>query len=120
MARDLYLRDPSDPFYQSDTLEVNDELQMLIGQLKMMLFTNRGEVLGAPDFGADLENQLFSLNLNEFSVKSALRDQVMKFIPLGAQYQVDFDVKFARGTARDIGVIDVLINNTPAFGVTIK
>jgi len=120
MARDLYLRDPSDPFFQSDTLEVSDELQMLVGQLKMMLFTNRGEVLGAPDFGADLENQLFSLNLNEFSVKSALRDQVMKFIPLGAQYQVDFDVKFARGTARDICVIDVLINNTPAFGVTIK
>lgn len=119
-GRDLYMRDPSDPFYKNDILEVNDELQMLIGQIKMLLFTNQGEVLGAPDFGANLEEQLFSLNLNEFSIKSTLRDQVLKFIPLHTKYQIDFDVKFSRGVARDICVIDVLINNIPAFGVVVK
>jgi hypothetical protein len=120
MPRDLYMRDKTDPFYQDDILEVNDELQMLIGQLKMLLFTNQGEVLGAPDFGANLEEQLFSLNLNEFSIKSTLRDQVLKFIPLNTKYQVDFSVKFSRGTSRDICIIDVLINNIPAFGVIVK
>lgn len=120
MARDLYLRDPSDPFFKEGILEVNDELQMVIGQIKMMLFTNRGEVLGAPDFGANLEEQLFTLNLNEYSLKSVLRDQVLKFIPLSTKYQIDFDVKFSRGTVRDICIIDVLINNVATFGVVVK
>jgi len=114
------MRDPTDPYYKAGVLEVNDELQMLVGQIKMMLFTNRGEVLGAPDFGANMEEQLFTLNLNEYALRSMLRDQTLKFIPLHTKYQIDYEVRFLRGSIRDICVVDVRINNIPAFGVVIK
>lgn len=120
MAREIYMRDPSDPYYKSDILEVNDEAEMLISQIKMMLFTNRGEILGAPDFGANLEEYLFTFNVNEFSLRTMLMDQTMKFIPMAEKYQVDYDIKFARGTVRDICLIDVKLLSQPVFGVVIN
>lgn len=120
MARDLYLRDPSDPYYKSDILEIHEETEMLVSQIKMMLFTNRGEILGAPDFGANLEEYLFTFSVNEFVLRSMLRDQTIKFIPMAEKYQVDYDIKFSRGTVRDICIIDIKILNQPVFGVVVK
>lgn len=121
MARDIYMRDPdTDPNYKSGILEVSDEIEMLIAELKMLLYTNRGEVLGAPDFGANLEEHLFNFGLNEYSLKTMLKDQTLKFIPRSINYAVEFDVKFARGTVRDMCLIDIYINNNPAFGVIVR
>lgn len=119
MGREIYMRDPSDPYYKSGILEVNDEIETLIGHIKMMLFTNKGEIIGAPDFGASLDEQLFTNNVNEYSLRSNLEDQTLKFIPLAEKYQVQYDIKFARGTVRDICLIDVLINGRAAFGVSV-
>lgn len=120
MPRDIYMRDITDPNFRSGILEISDEVEMLISQIKMMLRTNKGEILGAPDFGADIEQMLFTFNANEFTIRNTLNDQVMKFIPLADQYQVDFDVKFSKGVTQDICLIDVKINNVPAFGVLVQ
>lgn len=120
MAREIYMRDPTDPYYKSDIMEINDEVEMLITQIKMILFTRPGEVLGAPDFGVALEDQLFTLNINEYALKSMLFDQVIKFIPLSEKYHVQFDVNFSKGTVRDICLIDVKINGNPLFGILVK
>jgi phage baseplate assembly protein W len=119
MARDIYMRDATDPYWKEGIIEVNDEIEMLLGQIKMLLFTNRGEILGAPDFGANLDDYLFTINVNEYSLRSMLMDQTMKFIPMAERYQVDYDVKFARGTVRDICLIDVRILNQQAFGIIV-
>jgi hypothetical protein len=120
MARELYMRDPTDPNYKSGILEISDEVEMLIVQIKMILYTRPGEVLGAPDFGVALEDQLFVFNVNEYALRSMLQDQVMKFVPLSEKYQVKFNISFAQGTVRDICLIDVLINGTPLFGILVK
>jgi hypothetical protein len=120
MGRDIYMRDPDDPDYKADLMEISDELEMLISQIKMLLFTRRGEVLGAPDFGAGLDDLLFTQNVNEFGLRSALMDQTMKFIPLAEKYGVDYSVKFSRGTVRDICFIDVKILDQSAFGIVVK
>lgn len=120
MPRDLYMRDPSDPNYKEGILEVSDEIEMLISEIKMLLYTNRGDVLGAPDFGANLEEMLFNFGLNEYSLREMLRDQTIKFIPRAMNYNVEYSVKFSKGTTRDICLIDVSINSQPAFGVLVK
>lgn len=120
MARELYTRSPSDPNYKQDTLETTDEIEALLGQLRMIMFTNRGEIIGAPDFGINLEETLFSLDFNEYAIRSALHDQVMMFCPMAEKYSVRFDVKFARGTIRDICLIDTYLNGEKAFGVLVK
>jgi len=120
MARELYTRGPNDPNYKANQLETNDEIEMLLGQLRMILFTNRGEVLGAPDFGVNLEEALFSLDFNEYSLRSMLHDQIMKFCPLAEKYRVRFDVVFAKGTIRDICLIDIYVDGSKAFGILVK
>lgn len=120
MARDLYMRDPTDPNFKSGILEVSDEIEMLISQIKMILLTNKGEVLGAPDFGLNLEEQLFTLNRNEYTIRGMIQDQVMSFCELANKYRVTFDVKFARGNVRDMCLINVVIDGTKAFGVLVN
>lgn len=114
------MRDPSDSLYKDGLLEVNDEIEVLVGEIKMMLFTNRGEVLGAPDFGVNLEEMLFTLSLNEYAIKQSLAVHVMKFCPLAEKYGVTFDVKFSRGSVRDICLIDINILGEPLFGVLVS
>lgn len=121
-GRDIYMRDPLDRNYKEGILETSDTLEQLIGQIKMMLFTNRGEVLGAPDFGASLEEHLFTLGFNAASLRSVLRDQTEKFIPMAAanKYAVDYDVKLVQGESEKMVLIDVKINGRPSFGVGIR
>lgn len=120
MSREIYMRDPTDPNYKDGIMEVNDDIEMLIAQIKMILYTRPGEVLGAPDFGIALEDQLFVFNINEYALRSMLFDQVQKFVPMAERYHIKFNVQFARGTVKDICLIDVVINGTPMFGVLVK
>jgi hypothetical protein len=120
MAREIYMRAPGDPNYKENTLESSDEIEALLGQLRMIMLTNGGEILGAPNFGLSLEETLFTLDFNEYALQSALRDQVIRFCPLAEAYNVTFDVKFARGTVRDICFIDTYVNGDKVFGVLVK
>lgn len=113
------MRNPGDPAYKDGVLEVSDEIEMLISQIKMMLFTRKGEVLGAPNFGVNLEDELFTFKRNEFQIRTMLMDQTQAFIRLAEKYQVYYDVKFSRGTVRDICVITILIDGTKAFSVLV-
>ena len=119
MGRELYFRSPDDPNYKTGIMEINDDIEMLLGQIKMMLFTNKGEVLGAPDFGANLEELLFTFNLNEYALKTLLHNQTLKFIPLADKYPITYNVSFSKGTIRDICLIDVFINDTKRFGMLV-
>ena len=118
-AREIYMRDPDDSNFKSDLLEVTDEVELLITQIKMILLTNQGDILEAPDFGMSLEDLLFTFDANAFTIENKLQDQMLKFSPLAYRFDVRFEVKFFRGTVQDIGLIDVLINGSRAFGVTV-
>ena len=70
--RDIYNRDPQDPNYVPNILEVTDPIEICVGQLKMMLLTDKGEVLGDPKFGIAFESLIFELNLSQDSIRKEL------------------------------------------------
>jgi len=43
--RDFYLRPETDPAYRPEQLEVHEDLESALQQIKMTLFTKKGEVL---------------------------------------------------------------------------
>jgi len=49
--REIYNRDPLDPNYNPYQIETSDPVEICVGQIKMLLLTNKGEVLGDPKFG---------------------------------------------------------------------
>lgn len=118
--REIYIREPEDPNYKGGILEINDEVEILIAQLKMILLTNKGDIIGAPAFGMSLEDLLFSFNANEFTLQNTFNDQLMRFCPLSSKYDIRMEVKFFRGTVRDIGFLDISINDRKVFGVNVR
>ena len=59
MITDLYIKRPGDPGYDADKIIEEEELAMLIAQIKMILLTKKQSVLGSPNFGIDEESYLF-------------------------------------------------------------
>ena len=66
--RDFYTRTLDDPKYLGDRVEISDDLESTIQQVKMTLFTKKGEVLGEPDFGLDLNKYLFEYDIDPMSL----------------------------------------------------
>jgi hypothetical protein len=87
--RDFYFREPGDPRYREDQLEVSDDLESTLQQIRMTLFTNKGEVLGEPDFGVDLEKYLFEFSIDPFSVSLAAAEQINKYVGETRKRRID-------------------------------
>jgi hypothetical protein len=62
MLKEIYCRNENDPKYVNTILETTDAIEALLTKLRMILFTARGEVLGYPNLGLDLDSMLFELN----------------------------------------------------------
>jgi hypothetical protein len=107
--RDIYNRDPQDPNYVPYILEVTDPVEICVGQLKMMLLTDKGEVLGDPKFGLGLEALLFELNLSEGSVRKEIDLHLNTYCPLFRVLGGSYDLRFYLGTNRDIAFLDFLL-----------
>jgi len=119
MIKEIYMRDPSDPLYSPDTLEVNNDVEVLLGQIRMVLYTKPGDVLGAYDFGYNLEDNLFLLNLSGDELQTKILAAIYQYCPDASNYQVDVKIEFFRGTVRDICLIDIYIDNRKLLGVVV-
>jgi len=112
---EIYNRDPEDPNYKSDVLEITDPIEICIGQLKMMLLTNKGEVLGDPSFGLGLEELVFTMGLSQKTLTDEIDRHIRNYVPLFNQLGGYFTVDFYLGTARDIVFLNFFI---PSYGGT--
>jgi len=119
MDLDFYTRSENDTIYVVDVLELSDELSILMTQIETCLFTQKGDVIGQRDFGVNLEDLIFTFTKNEAEIKSVLLNQIYSYCPLASKYRVDISVIFKKSDQRDVGYIDVIINDTRTFGVLI-
>ena len=78
--REIYFRDQNDPKYRADQVEVTDDLEATIQQIMMTIFTKKGEVLGEPNFGLNLDNYLFEFDVDPTSLGRAAQDQIYNFV----------------------------------------
>lgn len=78
--RDFYMRPENDPAFRQDQMEVHDELESTLQQVKMTLFTGRGEVLGEPSFGVDVEKYLFEFSVDPFALVKDASNQVNSYV----------------------------------------
>lgn len=107
--REIYNRDPLDPNYNPFQIETTDPVEICVGQLKMLLLTNKGEVFGDPKFGMNLEDLIFNLELSETSIRKEMDLFLKTYIPLFQKLGGSYTLKFFAGTQRDIATIDFAI-----------
>ena len=76
MLKELYMRDQSDPLYTAGVLEQSSEIETLLSQIRMIMFTKQGDVMGSYNFGYNLEDNLFMFNVNEDELKNKLLQSI--------------------------------------------
>lgn len=117
---ELYIKTIGDPNFVPGRVDSQSEIAQLITQIETVLFTNRGEVLGNSAFGCSLEDLVYSLNYNNFRIKSLIEQQLDRYCPLASKYKVTAEVSFLKGTSRDIALVDITINNEYQLRVTVN
>lgn len=120
MLQEIYLRDSSDPFFSSTTLQHSDRIECLLGQIKMLLFTKKGSVLGFFDYGIDLEDLIFTLNLDTSVLESRINTAIQQFCPAAIDFDVSVVAEFYQGTVRDVCMINIIIEGVKLYGILIK
>jgi hypothetical protein len=116
---DIYLRVDGDPGFSPGQLEITDEVQILLNQIEMLIFTRQGDVLGAETLGVNIEDLIFSLTVSAGIVETAIYNQIRNYCKLANKYVVDVNVRFFKGTERDIGVVDILVDGARRTGLVL-
>jgi hypothetical protein len=93
--RDHYIGHPGRPKYIANKMIEDDAVRVIIQKLEMILFTNKGELLGRPDFGCDLEKLLFETRIARSGVIEIIRRQIEDYIPEIRDINYGLDVQFS-------------------------
>ncbi len=115
--RDIYSRSADAPKFNDDTLEVTDGLSQLIIKIDNVLFTRKGEVLGSPQMGCNLDELIFSLTLNANTIQQRINGQISAYcLPGTGNYNVQSEVKFFTSEGRNGAFVDIFVNEQRVIG----
>jgi hypothetical protein len=78
---DFYVIYKGNPYYEVDKVLEDDLVKIIVQKYYTILLTNKGEVLGEPNLGANLEQLLFETTLDEENVKKIIVEQLDQYIP---------------------------------------
>ena len=78
----------------------DDILSVILQKYEMVLFTNKGEVLGDPNFGANLLELLHQTKVSDTYVKSIINEQIALYIPELIDINYNLDVVFTQDPQR--------------------
>jgi hypothetical protein len=120
MLKEIYCRNLADPGFLPGIIETNSALEAILTKIRMIIFTKKGEVLGDPNFGLNLEEQLFELNFNGTQIKKEFYAQLVNYVPDTKNFPVSIEVTFVPGTVRDIAYIDIYIDGKKYLGIEAK
>lgn len=91
--RDFNITYNGHPRYDIKRLEEDDIIYVVVNKFEMILFTNKGEVLGEPNLGADLYYYLHSTKVSAEYIRKDLISQISDYIPelQGVDYSLEVD-----------------------------
>jgi phage baseplate assembly protein W len=95
--KDFYIGYEGHPRFTINKIITDDIIRVIVQKYEMILFTNKGELFGDPNFGADLTKLLFETKISAQAVKSIIVSQINTYITelqntsytLGVTFQQD-------------------------------
>jgi hypothetical protein len=78
---DFYIGYPGHPRFRDPELIEDDLVRVIVQKYEMIIFTNKGEVLCEPNFGADLTLLLHETRLSATAIEAEIRAQIADYIP---------------------------------------
>lgn len=108
--RDFYIKYEDHPRFVVNRVVEDEAIEVIINKMEMILFTNKGEVLGDPDFGADLYFFLHQTKVAAETVETIINDQFKKYIPELNNVAYSMTASIVPGTFQDLLFIDITVN----------
>jgi phage baseplate assembly protein W len=93
---DFYILYKDHPRYAPKELIEDEVVNVIIQKYEMILFTNKGEVMGDPEFGANLLELLYQTKVSESYVISTIDEQIAKYVPELANSNYTLNVVFVQ------------------------
>lgn len=97
---DFYIGYPGHPNFRTLDLIEDDVVRVIIQKYEMVLFTNKGELLGDPNFGANLVELLHETRLSAEAVEADIRAQIADYIPELENIEYELVVEFVEDPER--------------------
>lgn len=114
---ELYIKKVGDPNFDPEQLQADEDIQMLLTQIETLIFTNKGEVLGNPEFGLNIDDYVYSFRYNDTMLQSMIADGIYRYCPLSYKYPVNVSVEFTPETERNMVFIDITIDGRYGIGL---
>ena len=89
--KDFYVLYRGNPYFEENRIEEDNVIRVIIQKYYTILFTNKGEVLADPNFGANLEELLYETGLDEVSVRGVIMEQLQIYMP--EIFNTNFDIQ---------------------------
>lgn len=119
MIREIYLRDVTDPKYNKYIMETSNKIEIILNKIRMILYTNRGEVMGEPNLGMDLEDYLFQFTVNESELRNRFNSQIATYVPESKEFGISMDVTIETDGVQNTVYLYININNIRYMGLQI-
>lgn len=117
MIREIYIRTENDPFFVPGVIDYSNEIERIISEIKMILGTEKGNVLGSYNFGVDLNYMVFNTKKSAEDVAREIDDQIREYVNKSDDIYIETKVSFGdSGEGYDYAVIDIYINGNKAIG----
>lgn len=121
MITEIYTRKPDDPYYDDTIIEHNSDIEAILSQIRLILSTRKGEVLGDYNFGVGIEDLIFTTKYNKDRIQRIIQDQLNTYIKNFPNYDIRVDVSFFKqNDGNDGGLIDIYINQQKIQGFLIN
>lgn len=111
MVVDLYTKREGEIRYSETQFDETDPIRIYVQKIKMILFTQPGEIVGNPGFGVNLERLLFQKSLSAQSIRNNIINQIGYNCEEFNDYETNVEVTFYSVGGHDECKIDILINN---------
>lgn len=109
--RDFYIKYPEHPRFTINKVIEEEAVEIIVNKIEMVLFTNKGEVLGDNNFGADLYFYLHQTKVSKDTVEEVIREQFRRYIPELASTSYNLTVSILPGNFQDILLVDIQIED---------
>lgn len=109
--QDLNIRGEDHPKYNERRIVEDRPIEFIIQKLEMVLFTNKGDVIGQDDFGANLEHYLWSTNVPANRIEREIQSQIDEYVSELNNYDYSLSVDLYEGTVRDILFVNIKITD---------
>ena len=117
MVKEIYIRDESDPYFEPGILDYTNEMESVVSQVKMVLGTMNGDILGDYDFGVNLEHMVFNTRKSATEVQKIVQDQINEYVKHSSNVTVKCDISFGdSGRGYDYAILDIYINGRKSIG----